>query len=626
MSSDGVCHRPESSQSRGSLGPRQEPVRRVRTSIRSTALSPQVALSHSGHRSRSCASRPAHTKAGTDDETGHSHTDDRNYRAQREESERSEDLGSGTPLRSSGPASSSAQARDDLFASAKPNANTRSSLGAHKKPQRADDSTEEEDVWAADRPTQGGFQNAEDDAAHDSETYSYDDASPRPEESPPPPPFYGPTASHLKHFDFPQPGTGKPYSFPDAQRYYGKTGTQLKEIRLNPVEPATYVGTESTRPLLLTFDAFDTLFTPRESIPAQYRETALEHGIDRPETEIMSSFKSAFKAMSAEHPNYGLQSGLNPETWWHELIARTFPDVSAAVLPALQSDLYDRFSSDRGYRLFDDVQPLLDIIGLDSYQARTWPPRRTMLGIVTNSDPRVRRILKSLGIKRRRALYPPRHAPLSRKGKWIPTKSARMSFVVTSYQARAEKSVADLDGTIWKRANEWAQDDIKRLSNPVKRLTRSGSTLLTHISDFHHLHVGDELQHDVFAPMAAGWDAIWLKRDASERHSVQELEVPHSLRPKLGEKVEVTIINNLGVIPELVRRPRLQGTHQQDRSRFYLPASSRFMERNEPDKPSRASSEESIELVEDTQSSLDEVVGKTAQIAAAEEQEPKDSI
>lgn len=59
---------------------------------------------------------------------------------------------------------------------------------------------------------------------------------------------------------------------------------------------------QSPRPkfnLLLTFDAFGTLFEPRDSIAAQYAHVAQEHGIEGvEESDIRVTFKKGNKTPS----------------------------------------------------------------------------------------------------------------------------------------------------------------------------------------------------------------------------------------------------------------------------------------------------------------------------------------
>lgn len=69
--------------------------------------------------------------------------------------------------------------------------------------------------------------------------------------------------------------------------------------------------------LLLAFDAFGTLYTPKASVFAQYTELGRWHGIDvKAEDELQKTFKVAYKDESSKHPNYGKADGLGAEKWW----------------------------------------------------------------------------------------------------------------------------------------------------------------------------------------------------------------------------------------------------------------------------------------------------------------------
>jgi hypothetical protein len=71
------------------------------------------------------------------------------------------------------------------------------------------------------------------------------------------------------------------------------------------------------RNLLLCFDAFGTLFTPKRPIAEQYATVARQCGLDGFSTEqVQASFKTAFSGESKAHPNYGKASNMGAEQWW----------------------------------------------------------------------------------------------------------------------------------------------------------------------------------------------------------------------------------------------------------------------------------------------------------------------
>lgn len=73
----------------------------------------------------------------------------------------------------------------------------------------------------------------------------------------------------------------------------------------------------SKRNLLLCFDAFGTLFTPKRPITQQYAEVARQCGLGGfTDEQLRQSFRQAFKAEAKRHPNYGKASGLGAAAWW----------------------------------------------------------------------------------------------------------------------------------------------------------------------------------------------------------------------------------------------------------------------------------------------------------------------
>ncbi|KAB8343205.1 hypothetical protein FH972_022795 [Carpinus fangiana] len=378
----------------------------------------------------------------------------------------------------------------------------------------------------------------------------------------------------------------KPYSIAEKDRYRGKSTTQLRRSTVDDPEPALPQAHKATRPLLLTLDAFDTVFTPRDAIAEQYCTVAARHGVNADAVVVKADFRTAFKRMSDLHPNYGGRSHMTPQKWWTQVIEQTFPTsryptLSKTTRDALVKDLYRRFSCSEGYRLFPDVRPFLEHIGT-SFQASTWAPRRTMLGILSNSDPRVRRILQAFQINIKPALFPPRFAPWNRYQSGPDFGPARPAFATLSYEAGIEKP----DPAFFHQALVDAQHALVSL-HAVARLTRSGKDLLTNIvTDFHHMHVGDSLTKDVIPAIKAGWDGVWLDRSSGEDikevlvdeagnvqddpatghlsstvplHGFGDGEV--SPQASKGEQplFRVTAINALTVLPRVVTKERLEG-------------------------------------------------------------------
>ena len=78
-----------------------------------------------------------------------------------------------------------------------------------------------------------------------------------------------------------------------------------------------YHTTMGRRNILLCFDAFGTLFKPKQPVAEQYASVARLCGLDGFSVDqVQASFKSAFSGESKAHPNYGRASGMGAEKWW----------------------------------------------------------------------------------------------------------------------------------------------------------------------------------------------------------------------------------------------------------------------------------------------------------------------
>lgn len=285
--------------------------------------------------------------------------------------------------------------------------------------------------------------------------------------------------------------------------------------------------------LLLTFDAFNTLFTPRTPIPLTYLRAAQRHGLqcNNDTTAVAQNFKAAFHQASTHFPNYGKASHLGASQWWGNVIRDTFaPFVPAhqAVPHALVRDLLHVYSSKEGYTLYGDVVPLFEFLqsrrrqqqgGRESSQGgqyHDWRYRSVVVGIVTNSDARVPSILSSLGL----VVGPLRYGdagPCAQQPSPDQKSSENdIDFVVTSYDVGFEKP----DRRIFEAARE-----------VVGKMLGVEVTL----DEFECVHVGDDVAKDVHGAKGAGWKGVRLVREVGEE--------------KIGSVDEIT---GLDMLPEIL--------------------------------------------------------------------------
>ncbi|KAL7795218.1 hypothetical protein V8C37DRAFT_374881 [Trichoderma ceciliae] len=251
--------------------------------------------------------------------------------------------------------------------------------------------------------------------------------------------------------------------------------------------------------LLLCFDAFGTLFSPKGAVAQQYAEVARQCGITSlSDSELQSRLFAAIKGEREQNPNYGKATGLGATKWWTNVVHKTFTPLirnNQAFPPALIPKLLHRFSSREGYEAEQDLVPAVRALrqrkllqGFD----------RIVIGVVTNSDDRVPSILSSFGLN---------VSPL-RYGSPVETnilleKEYDIDFHCMSYDVGVEK--------------------------PDRRIFNAAELMLSHIITTRHgkapteveleswqkVYVGDEVAKDVVGATNAGWNPVLLDVDGN---------------------------------------------------------------------------------------------------------------
>ncbi|KAJ5416343.1 hypothetical protein N7491_011378 [Penicillium cf. griseofulvum] len=242
------------------------------------------------------------------------------------------------------------------------------------------------------------------------------------------------------------------------------------------------------RSLLLTIDAFGTIFHPRLPVPEQYASTAHAFGLSPSlvtSESLQPAFKEVFKAHAKRYPNYGRELALReqyggPREWWEEVIRGSFGKVlngdngTGGDLPeGLVQRLLDRFASKEGGVYGEDERGKEGL----PHKQRFGPFERVLVGVISNSDDRVPGVLKSLGLD---------------CGKW--TWINDLDLIITSYEAGEEKPSA----AIFDAAKQQAM-----------RHAGAGSE---DASQWTCVHVGDDYSKDYQAAVNAGWDGYYLPR------------------------------------------------------------------------------------------------------------------
>lgn len=206
---------------------------------------------------------------------------------------------------------------------------------------------------------------------------------------------------------------------------------------------------------LVTFDVNGTLLNVT-SIGKTYADIAKKHGVSADPQKISAGFRSAYKMMDKQHPNFGL-SDMGWQAWWtavvKETISSTTDKPDQAKLDAIAANLIQHFSTGTPWTVENRAIDVLNRL----------KSHRVTIGIISNTDPRLHDILRDHNL------------------------SEYFNFVLTSYEAQlAKPSVA-----IFNRARELYEK-------------HSGCRL----SGEEALHIGNSYDLDYLAAQKAGWHSI----------------------------------------------------------------------------------------------------------------------
>ncbi|CAI7601015.1 unnamed protein product [Penicillium crustosum] len=291
--------------------------------------------------------------------------------------------------------------------------------------------------------------------------------------------------------------------------------------------PTTRLIPASSRTLLLTFDAFGTLFHPRLPIPEQYAATAHQFGLSRTAVtpdKLETAFRDTYRAQMRQYPNYGRADVLRgqyggPRQWWEEVIRGSFrrvlstengetrPETPEEHVPdAMVKALLDRFAGAEGYTFYDDVLPFFRRMRKLKSEHK-WSFDRIVVGVISNSDDRVPAVLKSLGLTvgdmradQDKSRFEERSIKQNTASAHNKDNADRnfeldIDMVITSYEAGQEKP------------HRLIFDVARRQALKVSR------PWLTSRTKFMSVHVGDDYKKDFKAAGDAGWESYLVLRD-----------------------------------------------------------------------------------------------------------------
>lgn len=297
--------------------------------------------------------------------------------------------------------------------------------------------------------------------------------------------------------------------------------------------------------IVITLDAQGTLYKFREPISTQYLQVARRCGLQASiqDIDLDNAFRKSFKEISADFPNYGKDKLASPRAWWKTIVNDAFRQVveESKIPDHLGEAMYDHFTSSAAYELYPDVKPFFaNMRELKSqWSGRDDPP--ILVGIISNSDPRVKRILQSLGLRTGIHKVPSLESMRDRAARVASEYTDLMKsvwhdaydplndidFVATSYHASSEKP----DEGIFRYAEQLAtlnfasrieqrQEDqapsFKNLRHKMALPMQLGP-----IRESTYIHIGDEYKKDYLGAQNAGFETIHLIREGEGQDPVE---------------------------------------------------------------------------------------------------------
>lgn len=259
------------------------------------------------------------------------------------------------------------------------------------------------------------------------------------------------------------------------------------------LKPSQWNSTNKlSKPKVITFDAYNTLYSTTLPVMEQYSRLGRKYGLDSSAQELTLKFPKVFKDLREEHPNYGKHTGITADKWWEILISNVF--APAKVSPRMVGEILHVFEGFGAYTVYPDLLELLELIQKEHSEV--------VLGVVSNTDPIMYKLLENIGLK-----------PYFK------------NHVYLSYDLELSKPDPVFFETV-------LHDVVKQHPELLKN-----STLEELKTDC--WHVGDEENNDLDCPASAGWNAVLLDRMNKYNHFSESFErAQRSLHQLYTDKID----------------------------------------------------------------------------------------
>lgn len=224
---------------------------------------------------------------------------------------------------------------------------------------------------------------------------------------------------------------------------------------------------------LITFDVTDTLLKFKTHNSIIYCNVAKSLGYHFDEKSVADNFKHQFKLMSQKYPNFGYNSQLHWTDWWRKLVVGIFQATGTSIekgeLTKIADKLIEAYKTEQCWTKLDGVDEILN----------KFKAEHKTIGIISNFDPRLEVIIKSMSIP-------------------------HINFIINSYDAGVAKPNQKIFEAALTKVNGCCKPD-------------------------EALHIGNTVELDYIGSRKAGWSSILIDDTQTEHKNVDQNHIFSSL-------------------------------------------------------------------------------------------------
>lgn len=141
------------------------------------------------------------------------------------------------------------------------------------------------------------------------------------------------------------------------------------------------------KPLLLTADAYNTLYAPLESIPKQYNRLTQPFNVSLPPEVLSKRYMNSYRTRFSQMPNYGKYEGIKVTEFWSTVLRDVYGEFESQIgkqnLEKMIETVVAAFQRKNQYRVFEDFIRMAD-----------WTKKNGIpLCIASNADAGVTRLI-----------------------------------------------------------------------------------------------------------------------------------------------------------------------------------------------------------------------------------------